>query len=71
MWHLSLITVLLSAVSPANGVPLGIFCVACYYADGKVQLALAKLLTLVYTVIMLIVYVGTFVKASIMVSQKF
>ena len=41
-----------------NAIPLVIFCLACYYTDSKFQLALAKLLTLIYTMLMLAVYVG-------------
>ena len=41
-----------------NIIPLILYCFACYYTDSKFQLALAKLLTLGYTMLMLAVYVG-------------
>ena len=47
-----------------NLVPLILFMVACYYTDSKFQLALAKLLTLGYTLIMLAVYVGLMVEVE-------
>ena len=45
-----------------NAVPIFAFSLACYYADSKFQLALAKLLTLFYIVMMLAVYVGVVVE---------
>ena len=41
-----------------NLIPLLLFCISCYYLDSKFQLAFAKLLTLVYSMLMLAVYVG-------------
>jgi len=45
-----------------NIVPLVLYCLACYYTDSKFQLALAKLLTLGYCMVMLAVYVGLLVQ---------
>ena len=56
-----------------NFIPLFLFCVACYYTDSKVQLALAKLLTLVYSMVMLAVYVGLIIQISaegMLIKQK-
>ena len=47
-----------------NIIPLLLFCLACYYADSKVQLAFAKLLTLFYSMIMLAVYVGLIIQIA-------
>ena len=41
-----------------NAIPIFLFCLACYYTNTKFQLAMAKLLTLGYTMLMLAVYVG-------------
>ena len=45
-----------------NAIPIFGFSLACYYADAKFQLALAKLLSLFYIVMMLAVYVGVVVE---------
>ena len=45
-----------------NMIPLLIYCFACYYTPSKFQLALAKLLTVGYTMLMLAVYVGLVVQ---------
>ena len=45
-----------------NAIPIFGFSLACYYADAKFQLALAKLLSLFYIVMMLAVYVGVIVE---------
>lgn len=47
-----------------NLIPLLMFCLACYYTDSKVQLALAKVLTLVYSMVMLAVYVGLIIQIA-------
>ena len=47
-----------------NAIPIFLFCLCCYYTDGKFQLAMAKLLTLGYTMLMLAVYVGVIVEIS-------
>ena len=41
-----------------NFVPIFFYCLACYYTPSKFQLALAQVMTLVYTCLMLAVYVG-------------
>ena len=41
-----------------NFIPIFLYCVACYYTPSKFQLAIAKVLTLLYTMLMLAVYVG-------------
>ena len=41
-----------------NIIPLFLYCLACYYTNSKFQLALAKILTVGYTMLMLAVYVG-------------
>ena len=45
-----------------NLVPILLFMLACYYTDSKFQLAFAKLLTLLYMMIMLAVYVGLLIQ---------
>ena len=45
-----------------NIVPLILYSLACYYTPSKFQLALAKILTLGYTMLMLAVYVGLVVQ---------
>ena len=45
-----------------NMIPLLLYCFACYYTPSKFQLALAKLLTVGYTMLMLAVYVGLVVQ---------
>merc|ERR1711892_254401 len=45
-----------------NAIPLFIYCLACYYTDSKFQLALAKIMTLGYTMLMLAVYIGLMVE---------
>eukprot|EP00091_Calanus_sinicus_P014454 TRINITY_DN32000_c0_g1_i1.p1 TRINITY_DN32000_c0_g1~~TRINITY_DN32000_c0_g1_i1.p1 ORF type:complete len:212 (+),score=43.36 TRINITY_DN32000_c0_g1_i1:243-878(+) len=45
-----------------NSIPLIIFCFSCYYTDSKFQLALAKIMTLAYTMLMLAVYIGLMVE---------
>ena len=47
-----------------NAIPLLLFCLACYYTNSKFQLALAKVLTLGYTMLMLAVYVGLVVQVN-------
>ena len=47
-----------------NILPLGTYCLACYYTPSKFQLALAKVLTLGYTMLMLAVYLGLVVQVS-------
>ena len=47
-----------------NAIPILLFCFACYYTDSKFQLAFAKLLTLMYTMLMLAVYVGLIVQVK-------
>ena len=47
-----------------NAIPLLLFCLACYYTNSKFQLALAKVLTLGYTMLMLAVYVGLVVQVD-------
>ena len=41
-----------------NFIPIFLYCLACYYTPSKFQLAIAKVLTLLYTMLMLAVYVG-------------
>ena len=41
-----------------NFVPIFFYCLACYYTPSKFQLAIAQVMTLVYTCLMLAVYVG-------------
>ena len=41
-----------------NFVPIFLYCLACYYTPSKFQLAIAQVMTLVYTCLMLAVYVG-------------
>ena len=41
-----------------NAIPLVLFGLACYFTDEKFQLAVAKILTIGYTVLMLAVYIG-------------
>ena len=48
-----------------NSIPIIIFCFACYYTDSKFQLALAKLMTLAYTMLMMAVYIGLMVEVLI------
>ena len=45
-----------------NAIPLFVYCLACYYTDSKFQLALAKIMTLGYTMLMLAVYIGLMVE---------
>ena len=45
-----------------NAVPVILFCIACYYLDAKVQLKMAKLMTVVYVLLMLAVMIGIFVQ---------
>ena len=45
-----------------NLVPILLFMLACYYTDSKFQLAFAKLLTLLYMMLMLAVYVGLLIQ---------
>ena len=47
-----------------NIIPLIIYSLACYYTDSKFQLALAKVLTLGYTMLMIAVYVGLAVEVT-------
>ena len=47
-----------------NIVPLILYSLACYYTPSKFQLALAKILTLGYTMLMLAVYVGLVVQIA-------
>merc|ERR1711892_234093 len=48
-----------------NAIPIFLFCLACYYTNTKFQLAMAKLLTLGYTMLMLAVYVGLTVQIGV------
>ena len=41
-----------------NAIPLVLFGLACYFTEEKFQLAVAKILTIGYTVLMLAVYIG-------------
>ena len=47
-----------------NLVPLVLFMLSCYYTDSKVQLAFAKLLTLIYSMVMMAVYVGIIIQMN-------
>ena len=47
-----------------NIIPLLFYSLACYYTPSKFQLALAKILTLGYTMLMLAVYVGLVVQIA-------
>ena len=47
-----------------NFIPIFLFCLACYYTSPKFQLAMAKILTLGYTMLMLAVYVGLLVQVQ-------
>ena len=60
---LSGVALLISLVALGlNLVPILLFMLACYYTDSKFQLAFAKLLTLLYMMIMLAVYVGLLIQ---------
>ena len=48
-----------------NAIPLLLFCIACYYTDSKFQLALAKIMTIGYTLLMLAVYIGLVVEVRV------
>ena len=52
-----------------NAIPLLLFCIACYYTDSKFQLALAKIMTIGYTLLMLAVYIGLVVEVRVQCSQ--
>ena len=47
-----------------NGIPLVLFGLACYFTNEKFQLALAKILTIGYTIIMLAVYIGLIIQIN-------
>lgn len=48
----------------ANGIPVILFMLACYFLDQKIQLSFAKLLTIGYILLMLAVMIGIFIQVS-------
>ena len=47
-----------------NGIPLVLFGLACYFTNEKFQLALAKIMTIGYTILMLAVYIGLIIQVD-------
>ena len=48
----------------ANGVPVILFMICCYYMDSKYQLMYAKAMTVGYILLMLTVIIGIFIQVS-------